>query len=186
MEENNIMNNRTNNASLNPYAVGGGGNNNNITNTNYTTGNADVDNLTSQNNQLLQNSLNAQNQAISQGVQTNINELQRQSDKATQETTKQNKAFYQQYQKQINPYGGTQEALATQGLAHSGIAETTKTNIYNTYQKSLTDSLNNLKNVQADYAAKMADVRANGDIAMAQNLSNAYLQQIQHLDYMER
>ena len=172
MEESTITENRQNNASLNPYSM---------QTANYTTGVDNVDKLTQQSNQILQNSLDAQNKAISQGVDVNVQELQRQRDLQTQEAQKQNKAFYQQYQKQVNPYGATQEALAGQGLAHSGIAETTKTNIYNTYQKSLSENLNNLKNVQASYDAQMSQVRANGDIAMAQNLSNMYLQQLEQI-----
>lgn len=173
MEESTITENRQNNASLNPYAT--------LQPTNYTTGVQNVDNMTQAGNQILQNSMNAQNTAIQRGVDTNVAELQRQRDLQAQETEKQNRAFYQQYQKQVNPYGATQEALAGQGLAHSGIAETTKTNIYNTYQRSLTDNLNSLKNVQAQYDSQMAQVRANGDIALAQNLSNMYLQQLEQI-----
>ena len=173
MEESTINENRQNNASLNPYST--------MQPVNYNTGVQQVDALTQQGNQILQNSMDAQNRAIQQGVDTNVKELQRQRDLQTQEAEKQNKAFYQQYQKQVNPYGATQEALAGQGLGHSGIAETTKTNIYNTYQRSLTDTMNNLRNVQADYDAKMSEVRANGDIALAQNLSNMYLQQLEQI-----
>jgi uncharacterized membrane protein YgcG len=177
MEESTITENRQNNASLNPYATGG----QQLQPVNYSTGVQQVDALTQQGNQILQNSMDAQNRAVQQGVDTNVRELQRQRDLQTQEAEKQNKAFYQQYQKQVNPYGATQEALAGQGLAHSGIAETTKTNIYNTYQRSLTENMNSLRNVQADYDAKMSEVRANGDIALAQNLSNMYLQQLEQI-----
>ncbi len=122
-------------------------------------------------------------QAIDQGVANNINELTRQKEKAEQENLKNNKGLYQEYAKQINPYGVGQESLAGQGLAHSGIAESTKANIFNTYQKSITESLNNLNTVKADYDAKMAEVRANGDIAKAQALSNSYLQQLEQIKY---
>lgn len=167
MEEANLKNN-SNSAALNPFA----------SNTQYTTGNQNVDNLTNQGNEILNKSVNAQTQAIDQGTQTNINELQRQSEKAEAETLKNNKGLYQEYQKQINPFGVGQESLAGQGLGHSGIAESTRTSIYNNYQKNITESMNNLRNVKADYNAKMAEVRSSGDIAKAEALSNAYLQQL--------
>ena len=182
MEESAIEDKRQSNITLNPYSESTASvKADTLQPVNYNTGVAGVDNLTQQSNQILQNSMDAQSRAINQGTQTNINELQRQKDLQTQETEKQNRALYQQYQKQINPYGATQEALAGQGLAHSGIAETTKTNIYNTYQRSLAENLGNLKNVQAQYDSQMAQVRANGDIALAQNLSNMYLQQLEQI-----
>ena len=182
MEESAIEDKRQSNTTLNPYSSSTASvKADTLQPVNYNTGVAGVDALTQQSNQIMQNSLNAQNQALQKGVETNINELQRQKDLQTQEAQKQNKAFYTQYQKQVNPYGATQEALAGQGLAHSGIAETTKTNIYNTYQRSLTENLSNLRNVQANYDAKMSEIRANGDIAMAQNLSNMYLQQLEQI-----
>lgn len=181
MEENSIQSNRSVNASLNPYAVGGGGNSNQLSNVNYNTGYADIDNLTKQSNQLMQNSLNAQNQAIQTGVETNVNEINRQKGLAEQENTRYNKGLYQNYVKQMNPYGENAEAMAAQGLGHSGVSETTKTNIYSTYQKNLTESLNNLANVKASYDAQIAQVRSQGDIAQAQNLSNMYLQQIEQI-----
>lgn len=172
MEEN-VVNQNKQSATLNPYA----------SNMNYTTGYKNVDNLTNQSNQLLNNSLNSQVQAIDYGTQNNINELNRQKEKATSKTDKENKAFYQQYQKAVNPYGVNAESLAAQGLKGAGIAETTKTNIYNQYQKNISDSLNNLKQISADYDAKMSEVRANGDIAKAQELSNMYLQQLESIKY---
>ena len=167
MEESNLKNNN-NQAALNPFA----------SNSQYKTGYANVDNMTAQGNEILNNSVNAQTQAIDQGTQTNINELQRQSEKAEAETLKNNKGLYQEYQKQINPFGVGQEALAGQGLAHSGIAESTRTSIYNNYQKNITESMNNLRNVKADFDAKMAELRSSGDIAKAEALSNAYLQKL--------
>lgn len=167
MEESNLKNNNTS-AALNPFA----------SNSQYKTGYANVDNMTAQGNEILNNSINAQTQAIDQGTQTNINELQRQKEKQEAETLKTNKGLYQEYQKQINPFGVGQESLAGQGLAHSGIAESTKTSIYNNYQRNITESINNLKNVKADYDAQMAQVRSSGDIAKAEALSNAYLQQL--------
>lgn len=182
MEESAIEDKRQSNTTLNPYSsstanVGA----DTLKPMNYNTGVQSVDQMTNSANEIMQNSLNAQNTALQKGVETNINELQRQKDLQAQDTHKLNKALYSQYQKQINPYGATQEALAGQGLAHSGIAETTKTNIYNTYQRSLTENLNNLKNVQASYDAKMSEVRANGDIEMARNISNMYLQQLEQI-----
>lgn len=175
MEESNINQNKQYSA-LNPYAS-------NYKPTTYKTGYQEVDNLTNQGSELINNSVNTQLQSIQQGVNTNINELNRQKQKAEEQTLKNNKGFYQEYAKQINPYGIGQEALAGQGLAHSGIAESTKTNIYNQYQKSVTESLNNLNTIKSDYDAKMAEVRSNGDIAQAEAISNAYLQQLEQLKY---
>lgn len=172
MEESSINENKQT-AALNPYA----------SNINYKTGYENVDNLTNQSNSLINNSLNAQIQSIDTSTQTNINELQRKRDEASQDVNKQNKAYYQEYQKAINPYGVQAEALAARGLRNAGIAETTKTNIYNQYQKSVTESLNNLQRVSADYDVQMAQVRSNADVAKAEAISNMYLQQLESIKY---
>ena len=84
MEESSIEDKRQANTTLNPYSSSTASvKADTIQPVNYNTGVAGVDALTQQSNQIMQNSLNAQNQAIQTGVSTNINELQRQKDLQT-------------------------------------------------------------------------------------------------------
>lgn len=68
-----------------------------------------------------------------------------------------------------------------QGLANSGYAESTKTALYNTYQKSVTDTLNNSKDLYADYNFKIQQARQNGSIQQAQSALELYSQRLQLL-----
>lgn len=180
MEEGNLIEEKRNsNSALNPLA----NTNQNVENINYQTGYENVDNITNASNQLLNQSLQAQSQAIDTNAQTNVAELERQKEQAQQDVEKQNKAYYQEYQKQVNPYGVQAEILASQGLKNAGVAESTRTSIYNQYQKSITDNLNNLQKVSAEYDAQMAQVRSSADISKAEALSNMFLQQLDNIRY---
>ena len=68
-----------------------------------------------------------------------------------------------------------------QGLGNSGYAETTRTSLYNAYQKSVTDTLNNANDLKADYDFKIQQARQNGSIQQAQSALELYAQKIQLL-----
>lgn len=145
------------------------------------TGYEDIDNLQNQTNQLYNQQQEAQNKIIDTSTQQAIDELERNKQKTDQELLKTNKALYTDYQKQINPYGVNAERLAEQGLANSGLAETTKANYYNTYQTARTEATNNANTIKADFDADIAKARQNGDIQKAQSALELYKQKIADL-----
>ena len=71
--------------------------------------------------------------------------------------------------------------MAQQGLANSGYAETTKTALYNTYQKNVTDTLNNARDLKSDYDFKIAQARQQGSVQQAQAAVDLYAQRLQLL-----
>lgn len=140
-----------------------------------------IDTLESKQNQLLDESLNKQQDIINQQTQMNIDNLERQKQEVDKDATKTNRALYTEYRKNSSPYGANAEQLASRGLGNSGYAETTQTNLYNTYQKNVTDTLNNARNLKSDFDFQMSQARQNGDIAMAQNALEIYNQKLQLL-----
>lgn len=141
----------------------------------------DIDSLVNQQNNLLQQQEQKQNEIINQQTQMQVDELNREKEKLDRETSKTTQGLYSNYQKQANQYGAGMEQLAMQGLGNSGYAETTRTSLYNAYQKSVTDTLNKSNELQADYNLKIQQARQNGSIQQAQSALELYAQKMQLL-----
>lgn len=141
----------------------------------------DLDNMIKEQNSLLQQQEQKQNDIINQQTQMQVDEINREKEKLAKETDKTTQGLYANWQKQTNQYGAGMEQLAQQGLANSGYAESTKTALYNTYQKSVTDTLNNSRDLYADYNFKIQQARQNGSILQAQSALDLYAQKVQLL-----
>ena len=141
----------------------------------------DLDNLVNQQNTLLQQQEQKQNEVINQQTQMQVDELNREKEKLDKETNKTTQGLYSNYKKQANQYGAGMEQLAMQGLGNSGYAETTRTSLYNAYQKSVTDTLNNANDLKSDYDFKIQQARQNGSIQQAQSALELYAQKVQLL-----
>ncbi len=145
------------------------------------TGYEDIDSLMNQQNNLLDEQQKKQNELINQQIQIQTDELNREKEKIDKDVDKTNQSLYSNWQKQTNQYGVQAEQLAQQGLANSGYAETTKTALYNTYQKNVTDTLNNARDLKSDYDFKIAQARQQGSVQQAQAAVDLYAQRLQLL-----
>ena len=108
----------------------------------------DIERLTSQKQNMLDNALQQQNDIINKQTQMQIDSLARQKEDIDKEATQQNRALYQDSRKATNPFGTQAENLASQGLGNSGYAETTMSRLYNTYQNNITSTLNNARDLK--------------------------------------
>lgn len=145
------------------------------------TGYEDLDTLVNQQNSLLNQQEQKQNDLINQQTQMQVDELNREKEKLDKETQKTTSGLYGSWQKQANQYGAGMEQLAQQGLGNSGYAESTRTSLYNAYQKSVTDTLNNANDLKADYDFKITQARQNGSVQQAQAALDLYSQRLQLL-----
>lgn len=145
------------------------------------TGYEDIERLTTNQNQMLDNALKQQQDITNKQTELNVAELERNKEDIDKDVSKTNKALYAEYRKATNPYGANAENLASQGLGNSGYAETTQTNLYNTYQKNVTDTLNNARDLKADFDFQISKARQTGDITLAQNALEIYNQKMQLL-----
>lgn len=141
----------------------------------------DIERLTSQKQNMLDNALQQQNDIINKQTQMQVDSLARQKEDIDKEATQQNRALYQDYRKATNPFGQQAENLAGQGLANSGYAETTMSRLYNTYQNNITATLNNARDLKADVDFQIQQARKNGDITLAQNALELFKQRMQLL-----
>lgn len=141
----------------------------------------DIDKYVANYNQMLDQSLQQQNDIVNKQTQMQVDSLGRQKEQIDRETTQQNRAIYQDYKKNSNPFGQQAENLAGQGLGNSGYAETTQARMYNTYQNNITATLNNARQLKADVDFQINQARQTGDITLAQNALQLFNQRMQLL-----
>ena len=141
----------------------------------------DIDRLVNNQNQMLDNALQQQQDITNQQTQMQIDELNKNKEQIDRDTNKTTAGLYTEYQKQSNPYGANAEALARNGLGNSGYAETSKVNLYNQYQKNVTDTLSNAQQLKSDFDFKINQARQTGNITLAQNALEIYNQRMKLL-----
>lgn len=141
----------------------------------------DIEKLTAQKQTMLNSALKQQNDIVNQQTQMNVDSLERQKADIDKEATNQNRALYKEYRKASNPFGVNEEVLASQGLGNSGIAETSRVNLYNTYQQNITNTLNNARDLKSNVDFQIQQARQTGNITMAENALQLYMQKLQLL-----
>lgn len=141
----------------------------------------DIDRWSSDSKTLLQQQQEKQEEITNRQTQLAVDELARQKEQLDKDTVKTTRGLYTDYQKQANQYGVNAEKQASMGLANSGYSETAQVNLYNGYQKSVTETLNNSRQLKSDFDFKIAQAREQGNITLAQNALALYQQQMQLL-----
>lgn len=143
------------------------------------TGYEDIDKAMQQQNTLLEQQQQKSNEIVDLGLQQTQARVDKQKAEYDTEATKAGKQLYTNYRKASNPYGATAEQLASQGLGNSGYAESTKANIYNTYQKNATSLMVETQKLKADADFEMNQAYLSADIQKAQNAMAIYQQKAQ-------
>lgn len=138
----------------------------------------DIDELMKRQNSLLEQQQQQQNDIINKQTQMQIDEINRNKEEVDKETAKTNSGLYTEYKKATNPYGANAEALYSQGLGKSGYAESTQTSLYNTYQKNITDTINNANKIKSDFDFQIQQAKQNRDLSQAQFALELYKQKM--------
>lgn len=146
----------------------------NEVNSNY----ADIDKLIANQNSLLEQQQAQQNDILNQQMQMQIDQINRNKAEIDQNVNKTNSGLYADYKKASNRYGANAENLFTQGLGNSGFAESTQTNLYNTYQKNITDTNNTAMKLKADFDNQIAEAMKNRNLQQAQFALQMYQQKM--------
>lgn len=139
----------------------------------------DIDKYVMSQNQGLDQQLQTMNDIADKSTQLQTERLARQKEDIDRETVQQNRAIYQDYKKNTNPFGQQAENLASQGLGNSGYAETTQARMYNTYQNNITSTLNTARQLKADVDFAINEAIKTGDITKGENALKIYAQRMQ-------
>lgn len=142
---------------------------------------SDVDNLMTNQNQLLDDQKKLQDQIVDKSTEMSVNRLEKQKNDLQDESEKQASGLYTDYKKQSQQFGANQEQLVAQGLNNSGYSESSQVNLYNAYQKSVTDVMNTNKKLKAEVDLSINEAYQNADIQRAQNQLTIYQQKSQLL-----
>ena len=139
----------------------------------------EIDRLFAEQNANLEQQQTLQNEIIDKGIQKVQNEGERQKAEYEREAEKTAKGLYTDYRKQANPYGATAETLASQGLNRSGYAESTQTQMFNSYQRNVTELVNTTRQLKADVDFDLKQAYLEADIQKAQASATLYNQKAQ-------
>jgi hypothetical protein len=138
-----------------------------------------IDRLETQQNEYLDQQQKLNDQIVDTGVQKMQSQVDFEKQQYQQEAEKNARALYTNYQKEQNQYGANAEALASQGLANSGYAESSRVNLYNNYQNNVTSLMNEMNREKAVLDQQMNQAYFDADIQKAQNLATIYTQKMQ-------
>ena len=143
------------------------------------TGYEDIDTLMEGQKANLNEQKELQNQIIDKGIEKVQNEVTKQKEDYEKDANKIAQGLYTDYKKQANPYGATSEGLASRGLNKSGYAESSQVNLYNQYQKSITELENKTRELKANADFQMNQAYLDADVQKAQSALSLYQQQAQ-------
>lgn len=138
-----------------------------------------------------QNLVNQYEQTQQNALNNNLartNEQIEQNRKETQENINaEKKDAYVDYMKQVNQYGGASEQLASQGLATTGYAESSRVAMYSTYQNRVSAANTAMTKANVEYDRQMKEAQDNFDVAKAQlaldTLQKSYEIALQGFEY---
>ena len=137
---------------------------------------SDVENLMTEQNQLLDDQKRLQEQIVDTSTEQSVNRLNKQKEDLQKEAEKEASGLYTNYKKQSSQYGVNQEQLVAQGLGNSGYAESSRVDLYNTYQRNVTNVMNNNNKLKAEVDLSINEAYQNADIQKAQNQLALYQQ----------
>lgn len=98
-----------------------------------------ADALSNWNNQM-KTAIDSYNNAIDSGLKASKLQADNQKQEAYKTKVKSNAAAQRSYLDTINPYGYSQQSLASAGLARSGVGESSRISAGNTYSNALADA----------------------------------------------
>lgn len=112
----------------------------------------------------------ANTQKEQQQAQTDftIEKVNQAKEQAKKDYTKEQKGAYTDYQKATNQYGANAETLASQGLQNSGYSESTRTNMYNTYQNRYMTARESYNQAILNYDNSIKEAQLANSAALAQ------------------
>ena len=108
-----------------------------------------------------------------------IEKIEQQKDQTEKDYTKEQKAAYTDYLKATDQYGANAEKLASQGLTNTGYSESTRTNMYNTYQSRYASARETYNKAVLNYDNAIKEAQLANSSTMAKIAYEALQQQLQ-------
>lgn len=143
------------------------------------TGYEDLDELYANQNKALDAQKELQNKIIDKQTDVQVNRINEEKKDYDREAEKTAKGLYADYKKASSDYGAEAEQRAELGLSNTGFAESSRVNLYNSYQRNLTEVITKTKELKSKLDLSINEAYANADIQKAQTELELYKQQSQ-------
>lgn len=122
---------------------------------------------------------NTQSQIQQEQTDFAIEQINQQKDQATKDYTKEQKGSYVDYQKATNEYGVNAEVMAAQGLSSSGVSESSKVSMYNTYQNRVSTARESYNQAILNYNNSIKEAQLANNSKLAEIAYNALQQSLE-------
>ncbi len=99
--------------------------------------------------------------------------VEQQRKKAEQAYQNEAKSSYIDYQKEVDKYGVSRENVVNNGLSNSGYAESSKVDMYNTYQNRLGTARKSMQDAALEFDNAIRQAQLSNDETLAQNALKA-------------
>lgn len=99
--------------------------------------------------------------------------IEQQRKKTEQAYQDEAKASYIDYQKEVDKYGVSRENVVNNGLSNSGYAESSKVDMYNTYQNRLGTARKSMQDAGIEFDNAIRQAQLSNDETLAQNALKA-------------
>lgn len=129
--------------------------------------------FTNQQQQLVDQWENTQKEIANNNLQYQKDLIEQQRQKAEQEYQNEAKASYIDYQKEVDKYGVSRENVVNNGLSNSGYAESSKVDMYNTYQNRLGTARKSMQDANLEFNNAIRQAQLTNDETLAKNALTA-------------
>ena len=121
-----------------------------------------------------------QNEALDKQLAFQQEQIEKQKQEAQQIKETEAKKAKNDYTSFVNPHGYQAEHFPSQGLANSGVSETTKLGGWNTYQNRLATANKAMQDAFTEYDTAINEARLNNDVQKAQNALTKLQMQLEY------
>lgn len=129
--------------------------------------------FTNQQQDLVNQWEDTQKQIANDNLNHQIDLYNQQKDKAEQEYQDEAKASYIDYQKEVDKYGVSRENVVNNGLSNSGYAESSKVDMYNTYQNRVATARKSLNDAKLEFDNAIKEAQLQNNATLAENALTA-------------
>lgn len=130
-------------------------------------------NLTNQQQEMVDRWENTQKDIANKNLQYQKDLIEQQRKKAEQTYQNEAKASYIDYQKEVDKYGVSRENAVNNGLSNSGYSESSKVDMYNTYQNRLGIARKSMQDAGLEFDNAIRQAQLSNDETLAQNALTA-------------
>lgn len=134
--------------------------------------------LTNQQNELINQWQTTQNENLDKQLayqQDLINQQKQQAEKSYQ---KEAKSAYTDYRKENDQYGVSREQQVASGLGNTGYSESSRVNMYNTYQNRLSNAKQSMDTAYREFDNAIREAQLQNDVTKAENALTALQQKL--------